>query len=335
MENVLPFFAKLLDDDGFFRFQNDVAQRMYGALDQGYANNEKEVALVTRLVDAVNGMGYGGVSLHTKKIHGTRSYVEFNHQGRPITKELADSVFITVVTRKRRRLLQRVCLVQNKVAKNGGWQIDRGQLYLLKNFPAFSGSRGLFRGRSDVIFRNIGRTLGAYGLFQEPGEMTLITAPLVADLSRGGSTLKADALSVPEEASGPSMTGSAAGGMPWLPWNSAMFPPDAIEVFFHEMYRFHRHHPGGMWPFLGASAPFLARAVFMPDLHDLARNWLLVNVGEFSSVFGAVTDPALEIFAASLLRAAGAQEFFDVNVDTAELNTDLNVFIAQIEVGEG
>ncbi|KAA0251613.1 hypothetical protein FBQ97_10165 [Acidobacteria bacterium ACD] len=334
MENVLPFFSKLLADDGFFKFQNDVAQKMYGALDQGYAHNEKEVALVTRLVDAVNGMHYGGVSLHTKKIHGTRSYVEFNHQGRPITKELADSVFITVVTRKRRRLLQRVCLVQNKVAKNGGWQIDQGQLYLLKNFPVFSGSRGLFRGRSDVVFRNIGGTLGAFGLFQEPGEMTLITAPLLADLSRGGSSLKADALSVPEVASGQATAGTATGGPPWLPWSSAIFPPNAIELF-HELHRFYRHHPGGPWPWLGISAPFLARSVFMRDLHDLARSWLLVNVGEFSFVLGAATDPALDAFAASLLRAAGAQQFFDIDVDTAELDTDLTVFIAQIEVGEG
>jgi hypothetical protein len=335
MEDVVRRFSQFLADDEFFRFQKAVAETMYGALGQGYANNENEVALVTRLVEAIDGMTYDGIRLHSRKIHGSRSYVEFNHQDRPITKELADSVFITVVTRNRQRLLQRVCFVQNKVAKGGTWQLDPGQLYLLKNFPLFSGRRGLFRGSSDVVFKNIGKTLGAFGLFCDPGEMMLITAPLVADLARGGSTLKADAVSVPEVASAFTPSGDASSALPWFPWAGGMLPPDA-DIFFHEMYRFFRHvGPMPFWPWLGAAASFLARATFMRDLHDLARNWLLVNVGEYSYVFDHAPDPALDRFAASLLYAAGAKQFFDIGVDAAELDSDLAVFIAHIEVGEG
>lgn len=332
MEAMLPFFSKLLQDDGFFRFQNAVSQTMYAALGAGYAQNDGEVALVTRLVDAVNGMSYGGIRLFAKKIHGSRSYVEFHHQDKPITKELGDSVLLTVVTSGGARLLQRVCFVQNKVAHNRSWAIDEGQLYLLKNFPLFSGRRGIFRGHDDVVFKNIGRTLGAFGLFADPGEMLLVSAPLVAEFAHGTDTLKLDAVYVPDLSLG--IAGSGGASSPWFPWHPGLHP-EFFEIFLHEArHAFRMLGPVPLWPFAGTSLPFLGRATFMRDLHDLARNWVLGNIGEFSYIVDATLDPQLDRFAASLLRKAGAHDLFKLNMENVgDIDTDLAIFVAHIEVG--
>ncbi len=45
MERVFRFFIELLEDQGYYRFQNDLADAMYDALGQGYAADDNEVAL--------------------------------------------------------------------------------------------------------------------------------------------------------------------------------------------------------------------------------------------------------------------------------------------------
>jgi hypothetical protein len=330
MERVIRFFANLLDDDGYFRFQNELAQAMYGALGQGCANSDNEVGLVSRLVDAVNGKEYKGIRLYSRKIHGPRSYVQFNYQDKPVTKELADSVFITVVTRGRERLVQRVCFVQNKVAKDRSWTLDGEQLYLLKNFPLFSGTQGIFRGASDVVFKNLGKSLGAFGLLMDPGEMMVVSAPLLAEMACGRSALKVDDVSV-ADSPGTMYTGThASPGFPWLPWHPMMLD-ELYHDLFHLVRKFGPHFP---LAWLGASPQFLGSTIFMRDLHDHARNWTLCNIGEYCYVFAAVLDGYLENFAARLLRAAGAQQFFDFNQDLPEMNADMAVFIAQVDVGK-
>lgn len=326
MERVIRYFVDLLGDQGYYRFQNDIADAMYGALGQGYVIGDNEVALVTKVSEAVNGKLYRGLSLHSRKIHGSRSYVQFNYQDKPITKELADSVFITVVTRGRERLLEKVCLVQNKVASAGAWDVDCDQLYLLKNFPLFSGTRGMFRGVRDVVFRNHSKCLGAFGLFAEPGEMTLISAPLLAEMACGASTIKTGDISAVEMHL---RGGGSHPGPGWLPWY-----PEMLEEFWHLMCHFGPVYPS-LWP--GMTAPFLGTETFMRDLHDYARNWTLCNIGECCFALGNVLDSDLDAFTSRVLRAAGAEEFLDVGPvgdNMREFDASFTAFIAKVDIGE-
>lgn len=94
-------FRRVMDlssDNGFLDFQNDLSQRIYDALSQGYSVNGNEVPLVKRVVEAMNGHSYDGINIHSSFIHGSRSYIEFNYMDKPVTKELGDMVVFTVVT---------------------------------------------------------------------------------------------------------------------------------------------------------------------------------------------------------------------------------------------
>lgn len=339
MVDVFRFFNTLLVGDGFLKFQNDVAQAIYAALGEGYAAHENEVSLVTRLVEATNGMAHGRLRLFSRKIHGSRSYVEFFHRDRPVTKELGDSVYITVVTQGRERVLERVCFVQNKLADSGkrtAWRIDEGQLFLLKNFPRFSGNRGIFRRSRDVIFKNPGGCLGAYGLLASPGEMVFAAAPLVEAVSRGRGSVPLQGLASPwlTTLNAGSATGSPS--LPWfgMPWHPKTSDPMFWEMLHEELFHFLRHHGFlPLQPWGGGSGSFLGHTRFAADIHDFVKAWLLCNLGEFSLAFGGVVDPALEQISASLLRAAGADELFDIRQqDMPPIEAELAVFVTHVDV---
>ena len=197
MYRIFNSAARLSEDARFFRFQNELTQVTYDILGQSYKTNDNEVTIVTKLVEAVNGKSYNHVSVAANKIHGTRSFVEFNYRDKPTTKELGDMAIISMVTAGKKRLLQRVCILQNKKAKEQVWVVDPEQLFLLKNFPPFTGKRGIFRGMSDVAFRNRSGCLGAYGLFDEPGEMMFGAAPLFAEVLRDRSAVSTDDIGIP------------------------------------------------------------------------------------------------------------------------------------------
>ena len=185
MENILYVFGKLLKSDGFLWFQNGLVSSIYDELGRGYNSNENEVALVTNLVKATNNKRYGPIRTFSEKIHGSRSYVKFNYMDKPVTKELGDMAIISLITKGKQRIYQKLCIVQNKKEKGQGWEIDIEQLYLLKNFPPFSGNTGIFSGMKDIIFRNNSGCLGAFGFFDSPGELSIISGPMVTELRKG------------------------------------------------------------------------------------------------------------------------------------------------------
>lgn len=188
MMRLFRKIIELAEDDGFASFQNKIVGNFYKSLDTGYKSNYNEVKLVEELVKAANGQRYGPISLFAKMLHGPRSYVKFNYLNQLVTKELGDMVVITLVTYNDKRLLQRICIIQNKKASNNKWRIDVEQLFLLKNFPPFSGEQGIFCGYKDFTLRNSSGCLGAFGLLDAPGEMIFVAAPLVSDFLRGKKT---------------------------------------------------------------------------------------------------------------------------------------------------
>ncbi|MFC1635479.1 hypothetical protein ACFL5Z_11615 [Planctomycetota bacterium] len=140
MRQLWRKLISLAQDDSFLQFQNSLSLELYESLGRGFNANANEVSLVQGLVDVVNGKSYGSLRFSANMLHGSRSYVEFNHRDKPVTKELGDMAVISLVTRGRERLLQKLCIIQNKKTSGNSWSIDSEQLFLLKNFPPFSGS---------------------------------------------------------------------------------------------------------------------------------------------------------------------------------------------------
>lgn len=297
MRRLIEKIVKLSADEGFFRFQNDLARTVYDALGQGYSAGEGEVPMVKRMVEAINGRTYDGIHIHSTILHGSRSYVEFSFMDKPVTKELGDMAVIALVTDGPQRLLQKTCIIQNKKDAGPTWGVDPEQLYLLKNFPTFSGNKGIFRGCHDVTFRNSSGCLGAYGLFHAPGEMILASAPLVTEILRGRHTLPGSELAVFPQGIG-SRWGSPTSAFPW--WLACGRHPKEFFYMFEEMM----HMNGFPFGLTDAGNGFLGNVHFARDLYDFARDWTQVSIGETSLLNGQIVNAGVDSFSNLLLRRA-------------------------------
>jgi len=335
MHRILETFMELIKDEGFLGFQNDIALDIYNELGKGFSANENEVSLVTKLCEITNGKSYGPVSIRADKIHGSRSYVEFHYMDKPVTKELGDMAIITIVSKGRERLFQKLCLIQNKKGNNADssknkenvrWDIDLEQLYLLKNFPRLSGNKGIFKHCNDVSFRNTEGSLGAFGLLHFPGDMIFITAPLLTELMKGRKSLNTSDISVVES----NCTAGNQNGMgfPFLPLLGEIHP-----MMYEELW----HRYGGMWPHMcGSTMPFFGNTPFSRDMYDFVRSWTQANIGETSFSFGEVINTAVDGLSNALLRQIGFGESMDlpVNRNFAEFHWEgeLGVAVTHIDI---
>lgn len=330
MRRLLREIHRLARDDGFTVFQNEVVRDFYDALGQGYSNGENEVALVKRLVDAVQGKSYGPISLHGAMLHGSRSYVEFNYRDQPVTKELGDMAILSMVTAGSERLLQRITIVQNKRTGGKSWGLDQEQLFMLKNFPPFSGHRGIFRGRDNVTFRDSSGCLGSYGLLAEPGEMLFASARLVSEFASGKKSVSHSDIASP----GAVVPGSHRnGGFPFLLPYGRFHPKEwmfMLEEWFHEF------GPGSS-PFSAAEG-FLGNVIFGRDLYDLTRSWTRLSIGEPTCVANIVVNGTVDAFSNFLLRSAGlgglANLPFDELFGDRSFEGQMAVLAVQLEVEE-
>lgn len=335
MHRVIRTFTDLMKDEGFLGFQNDLAFDIYDVLGKGFSANENEVSLVTKLCEITNGKSYGPVSIRADKIHGSRSYVEFNYMDKPVTKELGDMAIITVVSSGRERLFQKLCIIQNKKGsksasdnnkENIRWDIDLEQLYLLKNFPRLSGNKGILKHCHDVSFRNTEGSLGAFGLLHNPGDMIFITAPLLTELMKGKKSLNISDISV----IGDNYNSSQQGGMEFPFFGR--FHQEELYMMCKEFM-----HDFKMWPFAGGSTmPFFGNTPFSRDMYDFVRSWTQVNIGETSFSFGQVINTAVDGLSNALLRQIGFGEGLDlpVNSNFAEFHWEgeLGVAVTHIDI---
>jgi len=309
MNRVYEMALRLSDDAGFLDWQNEVTHDAYDALGRAYSANGNEVEIVTKLVDAVKDKTYRQVQISASKIHGSRSYVEFNFRDKPTTKELGDMAVITVVTSGKNRLLQRLCVIQNKKAKDQKWIIDPEQLFLLKNFPPFAGNRGIFRGMSNVTFRNRSGCLGAFGLLSEPGEMMFVAAPEFAELLRDRNAVAQSDIGLPSHV-------LHDGGRPCFHTGPISMPPfEPAEWYMIMRELVHRLGPFP-WRGFGYTVPFLGNVYYARDMYDFVKAWTQVNIGEFTCMRGAIINAQADSFANHLIRSAGLEG--DVDFPTGE-----------------
>lgn len=331
MRRFFEIAAQLAHDTDFVNFQNGVVRAAYDALSQAYASAENEVSIITRLVTAINEKSYGRlIHIAANKIHGPRSYVEFNFRDKPTTRELGDMVAISIVTAGKRRLVERVCIIQNKKAKNQNWGIDAEQLFLLKNFPPFTGNRGIFRGMDDVVFRNSTGCLGAFGLLSEPGEMIFASAPLLAEFLAQSSTLEPADVSFPSVLQQGGLQSSFASGPVPFPG----LDPDEYYFILRDVMRRIGPVP---WPGVGLGIPFLGNLHFARDLYDFIRGWTQINIGEFTCWRGATANPEVDSFATRLIRTANLGRAIDFPVDERSVEMsfegDIAVLLLHMDIG--
>jgi len=329
MQRFFDVALRLWQDTGFLNFQNEIIHAAYESLGQAYAASENEVAIVTRLVNSVNGKSYDKVQISANKIHGSRSYVEFNFRDKPTTKELGDMAAISLVTAGKTRLLQRVCIIQNKKVKDRKWGLDPEQLFLLKNFPPFTGNRGIFRGMHDLVFPNRSGCLGAFGLISEPGEMMFMSAPVVAEFLR-------DRASLPACDIGLSTSVQQSGWQSFHPSGCLPFPPfDPDELYFILREALHRIGPFP-WRGFGFDLPFLGNVNYGRDIYDFVRAWTQMNIGEFTCWNGAIINAEVDAFANHLIHSAGLGRGIDFPTDSRyverKFEGDMAVLLLRVNV---
>lgn len=300
MRRFFETIAKLSSDDNFVKFQNKLTHNFYDVLGQGYAANENEVALVKRLVESANGSSYGPVNLRANMLHGSRSYVEFNYMDKPVTKEMGDMAIISVVTRGKERLLQKICIIQNKKDKAKRWSIDLEQLFLLKNFPPFTGNKGIFKNCRDVAFRNTSGCLGAFGLLRTPGEMIFASAGLVSEFIHDKKSLSASDISLSSGIYNNAIQENQTFFPYWLPFNH--FHPKEWYHIMREVAEMYGYPPGAP---IGQPNDFLGNSRFGRDLYDFVRSWTQLSIGEITCINDKVTNIGVDAFANFLIRSAG------------------------------
>lgn len=321
MENLIRTFLEYYNRRDFRKFQNSFAREVYETLGTSYANSFDEVKMVTEMCNTINGKSFEKLNFYTKKIHGARSYVEFQNQDKPTTKELADMVIISVATKNREIVYEKTAFIQNKKEDTtSNWKIEQDQLYLLHNFPTFKGNKGIFKRnfRDDVIFQNQSETLGNYGLFQQPGEMILVNALTIFKLQQGDKISLSD---IRKFTSNRFHNNS-----------SFQFPLINHPHWDEILYMYFRHFPNNGLPFL--NFPFLNNSIASFNIYEFIRNWTLFNIGEVVSTYGNIVDKDLSTFNRILLKEAGLSDFINTNVDSQELENNLMIIIAHLNLDE-
>jgi hypothetical protein len=320
MNRLLETFSDYYSRQDFRSFQNSLAQKVYETLGTSYSNSDGEVKIVTDLCKAIQGETYGRLKFYAEKIHGSRSFVEFHNQDKPITKELADMVVISVATKDREIVYEKTAFIQNKKEDTESvWKIDQDQLYLLHNFPTFKGEKGIFRKNfgNEVIFQNHSETLGNYGLFQSPGEMILVNALTVFRLQQGDKISFSDVRKYSNTLN-----------------NVFSFPLIDYPFWDEMLYRYFKHFPKYGFPFL--NLPFLGNSIVSFNIYEFIRNWSLFNIGEVVSVGDKVTNYDLRNFNRILLRNAGLSDFINLKTENQryEFDNNLAILVAHINLDE-
>ncbi len=320
MENLIRTFSDYYNRSDFRKFQNTLVRDVYKSLETSYSNFNGEVKMVTDMCEIIHEKTFEKLKFYTKKIHGSKSFVEFHNQNKQTTKELADMVIISVATKDREIIYEKTAFIQNKKEEiESVWKIDQDQLYLFHNFPTFKGNKGIFRKNfnDEVVFHNNSETLGNYGLFQNPGEMTLVNALTVHKLQQNGKISLSDIRKFAHNS---------------YHNNSFKLPLVDFEYWDTIYYLNFKYFSEYCLSFL--NLPFLNNSFYSFNIYEFIRNWSLFNVGDVVSAFGKTIDQDLLKFNRILLQEAGLSDFININIDGQEFDSDLIILVAHMNLDE-
>jgi hypothetical protein len=321
MENLVRTFFDYYNRPEFRKFQNTFAREIYETLGTSYSNSDGEVKIVTDMCNIIDGKAFEQLKFYSKKIHGTRSFVEFYNQDKPTTTELADMVVISVATKDSEIIYEKTAFVQNKKEDTENvWKIDQDQLYLLHNFPTFKGKKGIFKRNftDEVVFQNHFETLGNYGLFQNPGEMILVNALTVYKLQQGDKISLSDIRKFVHNSTQDN--------------NILHFPLVDHRPWDEIFYRYFKYFPMYGLPFL--NLPFLNNNIASFNIYEFIRNWSLFNIGDVVSAYGYIADKDLSTFNRILLREVGLPEFINIEKFDREFENNLTIIVAHLNLDD-
>ena len=275
MDDIIREFHDEYYASAEFRvWQNDLACDIYRKLSPHTDSGKlQEVPKVTALCEAMSDRKYRGLTIESRMIHGyNNSGVSFDYMGKTAKKELGDMAIISIATIDRRIFLLKTAFIQNKDSKNNDWGIDEKQLFLLKNFPTFTGERGMFKSQT-FTFLNHSGTLGNFGLFLPNGDMTFLTAQNVFCNQQNNSRINFD-----------SIRNGACGCYPHRTLRDTQRCNrckrhcdfnDCIEC---------RHCRSLNDCTIDSHAPFFGRYSYALDVHEVVRELTYFNIGELSWV---------------------------------------------------
>ncbi|MBI4977151.1 MAG: hypothetical protein HZC28_06685 [Spirochaetes bacterium] len=171
-------YEELLQKADFIKLCKRLSFQLNGVL----GRDLNEVESVKQWVDIFNRTphlnipGYE-ISFNSVFIHGFNhsdkgsypSGVEFDYLNNLTEKrELADIIFTTSFYENNNKILEKISFNQAKWGAikrtTSSWEIDKEQLFLLTNFPRFSGANGSLIPNTDFNIEDFSRCLGSYGL---------------------------------------------------------------------------------------------------------------------------------------------------------------------------
>ena len=320
MDKIYRTFADYFKRRDFRQFQNDLSRDIYESLANSYSNSHNEVRTVTNMCDTLNGKSFEKLQFYSRKIHGTRSFVEFFNQDRPVTTEMADMAIICVATRDKKIVYEKISFVQNKKEDTANnWKIDQDQLYLLRNFPTITGKKGLFKKnyKNEIVFLNHSDNLGVYGLFKSSGEMVLANAKTIYGLQNENKVSYNDLKKHIDI-----NTFRQSNRFPFLEFD---------HPFWEEMvYRMFKHFPKYGMPFF--DLPFLNNNSNSLNIYDFIRNWTLFNIGEVCKAGENIIDSDLSVITRVLLREAGLNDIMNIDTEQNSFENNITLLVAHLNL---
>jgi len=331
---IREFYEYYYSSPDFKLWRDEFSGEIYTCLTSNIGLGE--VQTVTELCDVMNGKRYRGLRIESKKTHSrSTSGVQFDYIGKQTVTELADMVFISIITFNREILLLKTAFVQNKKAPKENntsiWSIDQKQLFLLKNFPTFKGVSGIFNSgmfhNEKISFLNHSNTLGNFGLFSSNGELIFLTAKNTFCTQGANGRISLD-----------NMKNAAATSA------ATMTYYHSFQYFCRRCHKdcFYDDYMGCFLPISHLNyMPFFNNYAYALGVHEVVKDLTYFNIGEPSSAFGKITNEGLYNLTGYLLYSAFGYKIGENNFNYSnnELNNEfweggINIILNHLELGK-
>ena len=200
---ALRKYLESIETVAFHRHKKELEERLSRAIKSNNTSKEEEIVRgIIKNIGSFETQDYQNqLSIITKSIfiHGRRSMVEFEYQDRKFRRELGDIIFIISVAFQGKKYFEKMTISQAKrYSTNGGWDLrNKGQLYLLSQFPPFKGIKGSIFPQKEYILPNCTGCLGTYLLLKQPDDLFLVSAVLM-DHAFGSTQFLSSALRLHE-----------------------------------------------------------------------------------------------------------------------------------------
>ena len=329
-EAIRRFYDEYYSSVDFRRWQNEFACNIYAHL-KPYS---KEVPKVEAMCNVMANRQYHGLQIESRMIHSyAKSGVAFDFMGETVRKELADMAVISLVTYCREIIFLKTAFVQNKNSTDtpDKWTIDPKQLYLLKNFPTFTGTRGIIKDKT-FTFLNHSGTLGNFGLFSSKCETIFLTARDTFCNQNGSGVINFGDIKHGATAYNPQFTAQSL----CRRWEK--------HCCFDCMEYNNRNSTKCGSITLGSSLPFFGNYRYALDVYELVRALTYFNIGELSMAHRRIIDDDLFTYTQKLINSAfgyylGDGKFYRENAEQSDDDEDKGlgvkaVFFNHLELGE-